>query len=38
MAVFERVLGFYRDRYFDLNVQRFHEKLESGRQIGLSYT
>ncbi len=23
----ERVLGLYRDRYFDLNVQHFHEKV-----------
>ena len=33
----EQVLGLYRDRYFDLNVRHFHEKLgEHG--IQLSYT
>jgi transposase len=34
----EQVLGLYRDRYFDLNVQHFHEKLRQQHQIGLSYT
>jgi len=34
----EQVLGLYRDRYFDLNVQHFHEKLRQEHQIGLSYT
>jgi len=27
VAVVEQVLGLYRDRYFDLNVRHFHEKL-----------
>ena len=27
LAQVEQVLGLYRDRYFDLNVQHFHEKL-----------
>ena len=27
LAMVEQVLGMYRDRYFDLNVQHFHEKL-----------
>src|ERR1017187_8156071 len=27
LAVVEQVLGLYRDRYPDLNVQHFHEKL-----------
>jgi len=37
LATVEQVLGLYRDRYFDLNVQHFHEKLgEHG--IELSYT
>ena len=36
--VVERVLGLYRDRYFDLNVRHFHEKLESEHKIGLSYS
>jgi transposase len=34
----EQVLGLYRDRYFDLNVQHFHEKLQEEHQIHLSYT
>ena len=28
----------YRDKYFDLNVRHFHEKLGEEHQIGLSYT
>jgi transposase len=38
MAIVERVLELYRDRYFDLNVRHFHEKLQSEHQIGLSYS
>src|SRR5664279_188088 len=38
LATVEQVLGLYRDRYFDLNVQHFHEKLRAEHQIGLSYT
>ena len=34
----EQVLALYRDRYFDLNVQHFHEKLKEEHQIELSYT
>jgi transposase len=34
----EEVLSLYRDRYFDLNVRHFHEKLSEEHQIGLSYT
>ncbi len=34
----EQVLALYRDRYFDLNVQHFHEKLKDKHQIELSYT
>jgi transposase len=34
----ERVLGLYRDRYFDLNVRHFHEKLVEEHGIQLSYT
>lgn len=34
----ERVLGLYRDQYFDLNVRHFHEKLGSEHGIQLSYT
>lgn len=29
-------MGLYRDRYPDLNVRRFHEKLSEGHQIELS--
>src|SRR5271170_4628249 len=32
----EQVLGLYRERYFDLNVRHFHEKLAAERGIGLS--
>ena len=38
LALVEQVLGLYRDRYFDLNVRHFHEKLREQHQIGLSYT
>jgi transposase len=38
MAVVERVLGLYRDQYFDLNLRHFHEKLASEHQIRLSYS
>ena len=38
LATVEQVLGLYRDRYFDLNVQHFHEKLRTEHQIELSYT
>src|SRR5271166_4444621 len=38
LATVEQVLGLYRDRYFDLNVQHFHEKLREQHQIELSYT
>jgi transposase len=38
LATVEQVLGLYRDRYFDLNVQHFHEKLWAEHQIELSYT
>ena len=34
----DEVVGLYRDRYFDLNVRHFHEKLGEEHQIGLSYT
>jgi transposase len=34
----EQVLGLYRERYFDLNVKHFHEKLRHEHQIGLSYS
>src|SRR5258707_3256158 len=38
VAVVEQVLGLYRDRYFDLNVRHFHEKLHSEHGVELSYT
>src|SRR6266705_2560374 len=38
VAQVEQVLGLYRDRYFDLNVRHFHEKLQSTHAIELSYT
>jgi transposase len=38
VAVVEQVLGLYRERYFDLNVQHFHEKLRAEHGIELSYT
>ena len=34
----ERVLGLYREKYFDLNVRHFVEKLREEHGIGLSYT
>jgi transposase len=38
LAIVEQVLGLYRDRYFDLNVRHFHEKLRQQHQIELSYS
>jgi transposase len=38
VEIVERVLELYRDRYFDLNVQHFCEKLREEHGIGLSYT
>src|SRR5271168_3740711 len=38
LATVEQVLGLYRDQYFDLNVQHFHEKLSQQHGIYLSYT
>ncbi len=38
VATLERVLELYRDRYFDLNVRHFHEKLVGEHQIDLSYS
>src|SRR5947209_3238808 len=38
LALVEQVLGLYRDRYADLNVRHFHEKLREQHQIELSYT
>src|SRR6266496_1148464 len=33
MALVEQVLGLYREKYFDLNVRHFHEKLRAEHQI-----
>jgi transposase len=38
VEVIEKVLGLYRDRYFDFSVRHFHEKLASEHDIHLSYT
>src|ERR1700674_3623845 len=38
VATMERVLELYRERYFDLNVRHFHEKLADQHQIELSYS
>jgi transposase len=38
LAQVEQVLGLYRERYGDLNVRHFHEKLREQHQIDLSYT
>jgi Homeodomain-like domain len=37
-ATVEKVLALYREKYFDLNVQHFHEKLRQEHEIDLSYT
>jgi hypothetical protein len=38
MAVVEKVLELYRERYFDLNVRHFHEKLGAEHEVELSYS
>jgi transposase len=38
VAVVERVLELYREKYFALNLRHFHEKLGSEHQIELSYS
>ena len=38
LAQVEQVLGRYREKYFDLNVRHFHEKLREEHQVELSYT
>ena len=38
LATVERVLELYRERYFDLNVRHYHEKLVEEHGISLSYT
>jgi transposase len=38
LAIVEEVLGLYKERYFDLNIRHFHEKLREEHNIELSYT
>jgi transposase len=38
LEVVQEVLTLYRERYFDLNVLHFHEKLGAEHRITLSYT
>jgi transposase len=38
MQTVEQVLQLYREKYFDFNVQHFHEKLREVHGIQLSYT
>src|SRR6478752_568341 len=38
VATVEKVFALYREKYFDLNVQHFHEKLQAEHGIKLSYT
>src|SRR6202041_702778 len=37
-ATVEKVFALYREKYFDMNVQHFHEKLETEHGIELSST
>jgi transposase len=38
VAIVEKMLKLYREKYFDLNVKHFVEKLHSQEEISLSYT
>jgi transposase len=38
VATVEKVFALYREKYFDLNVQHFHDKLQGEHGIELSYT
>ena len=38
LPLVEQVFRLYREKYFDLHVQHFHEKLVEEHEIGLSYT
>ena len=38
VATVEKVFTLYREKYFDLNVQHFHEKLKPDHGVELSYT
>src|SRR4051812_14546668 len=37
MSTVEKVLGLYREQYFDFNVRHFYEKLRDEQGIALSY-
>lgn len=38
VEVVEQVLGLYREKYFDLNVKHYHEKLTEEHGVNVSYT
>jgi transposase len=38
LATIEKVLGLYKETYYDLNIRHFHEKLQDEHEIRLSYT
>ena len=38
LATAEKVLGLYKETYYDLNIRHFHEKLRDEHAIQLSYT
>src|SRR5713226_7510124 len=38
LAVVEKVLELYREKYFDLNVRHFHEKLQEEHPVEISYS
>jgi transposase len=38
LAIAEKVLALYQEKYFDLNVRHFQEKLQEEEEIELSYT
>src|SRR5271169_5754220 len=38
LAVVEKVLGLYREKYLDLTVRYFYEKLQEEHQVEISYS
>ena len=38
LATIEKVLGLYKETYYDLNIRHFHEKLRDEHAMELSYT
>lgn len=38
VATLEKVLKLYQDKYFDLNIRHFHEKLTEVEKVEVSYT